>query len=205
MKFILGNHWASAPNEEWNVLKQEDQDMTHKLKWEGDSVDVIFTEHCQEHITLIENIGFFKEVLRVLKVGGVLRVALPTIDKLIQFKNDELGQQYANVQLKHYYVAQDIALRELGLNGINEEPIAFMFDSLLKGHNHKFLWTSELLKKTLQKIGFSEVYICNPGETNFNKEDCLERTIRGVDPDKVLKDFNITEYDCETSIIEAKK
>lgn len=205
MKVVLGNHWTSAPNDEWLVLKEQDQDITKMMKWSENSVDCFFLEHTNEHITIIENIFFFKEALRCLKKGGILRIALPTIDKLIQFKNDALGQHYANVQLKHYYADQDAALRELGLNGINEDPICFMFDSLLKGHNHRFVWTSELLKKVIEKVGFSEVRICQPGQSYFDISNCLERTIRGVDPETVLKELDVIEYDPETSVIETKK
>jgi SAM-dependent methyltransferase len=204
MKYILGGHWQNCPDG-WESLSERQQDITKPLRWFPNSVDCLFLEHVSEHLTIIENISFFKEALRCLKAGGILRIAGPTIDKLIEFNNDALGQHYANVQLKHYYLEQDAALRELGLNGVNEEPIAFMFDSLFKGHNHRFLWTSQLLKKTLEKIGFSEVYICEPGESRFDKSNCLERTIRGVDPETVLKELLVTKYDPETMIVEAKK
>lgn len=204
MRYILGNHWMEASNG-FITLKEEDQDITNTLRWDDNSVECLFTCHVQEHISLIENIVFFKEALRCLKIGGVLRIACPVVDKLIQFKNDEIGRHYSDIQTRHYYTNEDIKLKELGLDGIREEPIAFMLDSLFKGHNHKFIWTSTLLKKVLEKIGFSEVYICDPGETNFNKEYCLERIIRGVDPEYVKNKFNVTQYDPETLVVEAKK
>jgi len=106
------------------------------------------------------------------------------------------------VQTKHYYPAEDAALTELGLDGIREEPIVFMLDSLFKGHNHKLLWTSSLMKKVLLKVGFRQVNIHEPGETKFDKSNCLERTIRGINPDNFPAG---TKYDPETQVIEAKK
>jgi SAM-dependent methyltransferase len=205
MKYIVGGHWQSVPNEQWEALTEQDQDITKRLKWEDNTVDTLFSCHVQEHITLNENIWFFNEAKRVLKQGGILRICCPFIDKMIQFKNDELGKHYSDVQTRHYYPNEDAVLKEIGLEGIREEPIAFMMDSLFKGHLHKFLWTASLMKKVLEKVGFSEVYICNPGETNFNKEDCLERIIRGVEPNYVLKEFGLTHYDPESMVIEAKK
>lgn len=204
MKVHLGGHWSHYP-EGWVGYSEDEQDITKPLKFESGSISAIVLEHTNEHISMINNISFLKEALRVLTIGGILRVAMPCIDKMISFKNDSLGKHYSKVQTSHYYPNEDAALKELGLEGITEEPIAFMMDSLFKGHNHVFLWTSELFKKVVEKIGFREVYICEPGETNFNPEYCLERTIRGVDPEYVLKEFGVIKFDPETMVIEAKK
>lgn len=204
IKVLHGGHW-NTQIDGWINMPEQDQDITKRLKFDDAQVDVIFNEHTWEHITLIDAINYAKECFRVLKIGGVLRIATPTVDKLIQLKNDKLGKHYSDVQTRHYYPNEDAALKELGLEGIREEPIAFMMDSLFKGHNHRFLWTSELLKNVLVKIGFSEVHIVEPGETNWDKSNCLERTIRGVDPEYTLKEFGVTKYDPETSVIEAKK
>lgn len=203
-KIVLGGHYESCPHG-WLCLGEQDQDITKRLIFADNSVEIMFLEHINEHVTIIENISFLKEALRVLKHGGVLRIAMPCIDKMIELKNNALGKHYSLVQTRHYYPNEDAALKELGLEGIIEEPIAFMMDSLFKGHHHKFVWTSELFKKVVEKIGFSEVYICEPGETSFNPEYCLERTIRGVDPEYVLKEFGVIKFDPETMVIEAKK
>lgn len=204
MKIVYGGHYQEVP-EGWISIPESEQDITQRLNLPDNSTDVIFNEHVWEHLPLEGAIAFAKESLRVLATGGVLRIACPTIDKLIQFKNDDLGKHYSNTQSRHYYLKEETALYQLGLDGLREDPIVFMFDSLLKGHNHKLVWSSTLIKKVLEKVGFGEVYIQEPGETNFNKEDCLERTIRGVDPEYVLEEFGITKYDPETLVIEAKK
>ncbi len=204
MKLILGNHWSEAP-EGWTVLKEEDQDMTKTFQWDDNSIDAIFSEHCAEHLPFEGAISFFKESLRVLKPNGIIRTVCPCIDKMIRFKNYAIGKHYADVQTAHYYPNEDAALKELGLEGIREEPIAFMMDSLFKGHLHKFLWTSSLMKKVLQKIGFRQVSVVEPGNSLFEEITELERTIRGVDPEYCLKEFGITKYDPESLVIEAKK
>lgn len=203
MKLILGGHYMGAP-EGWLALSEDEQDMTKPFPWQDNSVTTLYSEHCGEHLLLNGLICYFKEGYRVLKNGGVLRTIMPTIDKLIQFKNDEAGQSYCTFQTAHYYPNEDAQLRELGLNGVNEDPIVFMFDSLFKGHNHKLLWTSQLVKKVLERIGFSEVHICEPGETHFDKSDCLERILRGIHPNDAER-LSLTHYDPESKVIEAKK
>lgn len=203
MKVIVGGHYTSAP-EGWMALSEQEQDITKPLIWKDNSLNTIYLEHVWEHLPFEGAINFSKESMRCLNKGGVIRIICPTIDKLIQFKSDDVGKLFSDFQLQHYFTEQDRLLKELGLEGIREEPISFLFDSLLKGHNHIHVWTSQLIKKVLEKIGFSEVYICEPGETHFNKEDCLERIVRGIHP-QVALDMGITHYDPESLVIEAKK
>jgi len=204
MKIIYGGHWDNPPKG-WISITEQEQDITNRLNLPDNSTDVIFNEHVWEHLPLEGAIAFAKESLRILGTGGILRIACPTIDKLIQFKNDDLGKHYSDTQSRHYYLKEEAALYRLGLDGLREDPMVFMFDSLLKGHNHKLIWSSTLIKKVLEKVGFSEVYVCEPGETNFNKEDCLERIVRGVDVDYLKEHFGLDKFDCETMVIEAKK
>jgi hypothetical protein len=209
MKVIYGGHWDNPP-EGWVSIPEDEQDLTLSLKQTPDSLDCIFTEHVGEHLSMNDCIWFMRESLKCLKKGGVFRIAMPCIDKIIQLKNDTFGKHYSDIQTKHYYPNEDSILKELGLEGVREEPIAFMMDSLFKGHHHKFIWTSELCKKVLQKVGYSEVYVQEPGETNFNKEYCLERVLRGANEDYLRKEFKIKsdgviKFDPETMVIEAKK
>jgi hypothetical protein len=106
-----------------------------------------------------------------------------------------------------YYHKEDFILKDLGINGIAYDPMPFMFDSLLKKHNHQFVWTSGLMSTVKQQLGFREVHVVEPGDTKFNKEDCLERKVRGIDVNKVVEampDF-VHAYDPETLVVEAIK
>lgn len=205
MKIILGGHWEDYLEGGWIALTEQQQDMRKPLQWQDNSIDAIFTEHVQEHLTLVENLFFLKEALRVLRPGGILRTVMPTINKMIQFQNNDLGKHYSDVQTSHYYPNEDYALKELGLEGIREEPIAFMMDSLFKGHNHRFLWTSELYRKVAEKIGFSDVRTLEPGQSAFDISNCLERRVRGIDPNFLTNNSLPPVYDPESSVIEAKK
>jgi len=55
-------------------------DITKKLPLEDNSIDYIFCEEAIEHIDLNNRYSLLKECLRVLKKGGVLRVATPDLD-----------------------------------------------------------------------------------------------------------------------------
>lgn len=204
IKIIHAGHYQQVP-EGWLDIPEAEQDLTKPLKLENDSVDVLYNEHAWEHLPFEGAVFFAKEAHRVLKKGGILRVCCPCIDKIIKFKADAIGVHYSQVQLKHYFEKENKLLIDLGLTGIDESPLEFMIHSLIKFHNHQHVWASTLIKKVLEKVGFSRVNIVEPGTSLFEEETELERVIRGVNPEYCLKEFNVTHYDPESIVIEAKK
>lgn len=208
MKLILGNHWTEAP-EGWTILKEEDQDITKRFQFlDDDSVDVIFTEHVVEHCNLIGGINYFKESYRVLKPGGILRTVCPMIDRLIEFRDDfdYIRKNYIRNSLAPYYKAEEEALKELGIN-IEHHGLPFLIDSLIKNHNHKFVWDIDLMMSVIIRVGFSNAIQTEVGKSEFDSSNCLERKIRGIDTAHLnYVGVKVPEvWDCESLVIEAKK
>lgn len=210
MKLILGNHWTTAP-EGWTVLKEEDQDITKQLQWSDNSIEAIMTEHTAEHVTFNEFIGFAKEVYRVLKSGGILRTTAPFIDQMVKFPRPTmtdphglLRANYTRTSLKPYYPEEAKLLDSMGID-FSQHGLPFFFDSLLKKHNHKFVWSSDLMVQVLKAVGFSDVMVCVPGDTEFAESRAtgahlLERVVRGIEPMD-----GVDKYDCESLVVEARK
>ena len=204
-KIIYGGHWQEAPKG-WVSIPEVEQDITKRLNQEDESVDIIFTEHTLEHLSLKGCVFFLHEAFRVLKTDGILRTVMPVINKMTDMDDGSyINKHYSDVQLKHYYPEEDAVLIDLGLTGISESPSMFMFDSLLKKHNHKMVWTTQLFAKVLARIGFKKIDVVEPGRSNFDKEDCLERIVRGIDPKFLEENVLPLQYDPESLVIEAKK
>lgn len=200
-KYIVGGHWTTAP-EGWTVLTEAQCDLTAPLPWADDSVDAIFSEHVVEHLSMTDAILFFKRAKSVLKLGGVLRTVCPFIDKMVTFQEDTpMGRHYAQVQLKSYYPAEEVALAELGIQ-LTDHGHEFMMDSLLKKHNHKHVWSTNLMNRVLARIGFSQVDIIRPG-LGFASM-AKERIRRGVDTAYAINN-GFTYYDPESMVVEAIK
>lgn len=210
MKVILGGHWGAAPDG-WIVLTEQDQDMTKPLKFENSSVDVVYQEHCGEHLFFHEFIGFMRESYRILRPGGIFRNVMPFVDKLVQFDGltfrgvggQTLKRSYIINSLKPYYPEHAEELASMDID-FATEGMPFFLDSLMKKHNHKFLWSTTLMLKVLVRIGFSDVRICLPGESEFDESTCLERRFRGVDA-TLAKSFGYDMFDPESLVVEAKK
>lgn len=203
VRVLFGGHWTHQPG--WTLLTERDQDITKNLNFQNESVDTVFSEHVIEHVALESAVHFMKESLRILKKGGVFRASAPMLDKLLKFENDEKGLRYAAVSLAQWFPHEDRVLKELGLNGVATDARPFIFDSLLKKHGHQFVWTVDLMKKVLLKVGFSVVNECEPGSSKYDPDSAIERKIRGVHAEELTRDLGITVYDPESCVIEAIK
>jgi len=60
-------------------------DVRDGLPFPDNSVDEIYTCHFLEHLAVDEDIEFFKEVFRVLKLGGLFRGYIPHADSFTAF------------------------------------------------------------------------------------------------------------------------
>ena len=58
-------------------------DIVQPMPFEDNSVDFIYSEHFLEHISVKEAKEFLLECVRILKVGGILRLSTPDLDVLV--------------------------------------------------------------------------------------------------------------------------
>lgn len=204
MKIVFGGHWMPAP-EGWLDIPEAKQDITKPLNLADETVKIIFTEHVIEHVNLPSAIFFMKESFRVLEKGGVFRCVCPMIEKLIAFKNDVPGARCGHEVLKPAYQPEEQALNELGLS-VSTDPHPFLLDSLLKRHDHQFVWTRNLMVQVLEKIGFTVSRESTPGKSLLvDQSDILERRIRGTHGENLTRDTGIEFWDSESLLVEATK
>src|SRR6266496_1018521 len=57
-------------------------DITARLPWRGGVADCVFAEHVVEHVTYNQAVHFFMECYRVLRTGGVCRIAVPSVERI---------------------------------------------------------------------------------------------------------------------------
>ncbi|MBU4464010.1 MAG: methyltransferase domain-containing protein [Proteobacteria bacterium] len=203
-KVIFGGHWADHAG--WLTLNEADQDITRKLAFPDESVDIIFTEHVIEHVSFIDGISFMRESKRILKHGGVFRVVIPALEKLLNVSlEDDMGKIYIQ-NLVRFYKKEDDIFGELGFNGLSEFYRTFFFNSIFCGYGHRFIWSAGLMVKVLKSLGYGEVRIYEVGQGS-NEEYCIERRRRGLYLGNDWKEDRSEKYiyDVESLVIEAKK
>lgn len=114
-----------------------DVDITEPLPWPDDSAQFIVIEHCVEHVSYYEAIEFFKECYRVLKIGGVLRVTVPSLTQVMNCGDQEYFDW----------------LHAKGWAPTADDRGAM--HAMLYCHGHKTAWNALLMEATLYYCGFN--------------------------------------------------
>ncbi len=148
-------------------------DITKPFPFQDNFFKYIFSEHVCEHITFKDYISSLSEIHRVLKPGGVYRVAMPTLDfllnlydkpnnalhsKYIQWSNDSFG--FADQCLKSF-TSKDLAVITL--------------NNFMHNWGHKFIYSNEMTEHILKIAGFRNVKRCNIGESHYPELRDLEQ------------------------------
>jgi predicted SAM-dependent methyltransferase/outer membrane murein-binding lipoprotein Lpp len=132
-------------------------DVRQGLPFEENSVDFIYNEHFVEHLTYEEGEKVLREFWRCLKKGGVLRIATPDLDFIVQlysrdFKNqDWFPSGFEFVKTKG--MAMNMAFRWWG---------------------HQYLYNEEDLTGQLIKVGFQNIKRCELNKSNYPELSNLE-------------------------------
>ena len=107
------------------------EDVKTLKSFDNNSIDLIYASHILEHITRVEYTDVLTKWYNLLKSGGILRIAVPDIEKVFQ----------------HYQNNGD--LRQLR---------GFLWGGQSHGFNYHYCgWDFKTLEEDLLKIGFSEI------------------------------------------------
>lgn len=120
-----------------------DINIVKRLPWPDAHADFIFAEHVVEHVTQYQAIAFLRECRRVIKPGGVLRIAVPSIESIWKRGDPE------------YFAFVKKWAPSLDLRGA--------MHAILHAHGHQAAWTESLLQALLFFAGFDRVTSCEIG------------------------------------------
>jgi predicted SAM-dependent methyltransferase len=147
-------------------------DATHRFPIRDSIVSYIFSEHFIEHVPRHAAQAFFRESLRVLKPGGVLRISTPDVQALseaylnnpeqahlLNERNRGLGYQYASY------------------------PIDIL-NTAFKEDFHVCLYDAQTLQQLLGEAGFRDITRCKVGESRHAALSGIERHFVGTIEDE---------------------
>ena len=133
-----------------------------KLIPESDSsVDVLYSSHMLEHLERNEALSFLKEVRRILKSGGIVRLAVPDL----------------KCQIENYIENQnaDIFIKNTLLTRKKPTTIGAMIQYLIIGdRNHQWMYDGKSLCMLLYESGFREPSILDAGSTTIQDPGMLD-------------------------------
>ena len=134
-------------------------DATQPLPFPNHSLDFIFAEQFIEHISLDNSRKLLKECHRAMRAGGVIRLATPDLESLIQTYRDE----NPNVTLK-----QAMERHRKGHNQALSTSCHF-FNNCLRLWGHKFIYDEMTLKDVLEEAGFTNITRHQFGESRYRE------------------------------------
>jgi len=154
---------------DWDNLEFEiGYDLTKKLlsPYENDSVEIIYTSHCLEHLPVGKTDLLLKDCYRVLKTGGVMRVILPSADLMWELleNGDKSDLQKHNCVYYTTGKGKDYSLGQCVYELFGYKPNG---TSLFNGTMHIAFFTPSILKVMLRAAGFGEIKDCSFADSSI--------------------------------------
>ena len=126
-----------------SILKKKidwEIDLRFKLKCDNNFFSGVLVEHVIEHLKILDALRLLKEINRILKPGGLLRISVPDLKLYID-----------------YYNGIRVHKKFSGWDEIRGEAIW----SLNHNFGHQSVYDAELLSDLILKAGFEEVRKCS--------------------------------------------
>lgn len=160
-------------------------DVTEIFPFNNDEFIFVYSEHMIEHLTYKQGLFMLKECYRVLKPGGILRIATPDILKILSLYNESKdSERYIKFSIDNF-----IKTKEYNPN--------LVINNFVRDWGHKFIYDQSTLIKSGLDSGFVCTNLCEYNESNYNGLEGLEMHGKNIKNEWAIK--------FETMIIEFTK
>lgn len=129
-----------------------EHDSVEPYPCEDESFEWAFAEHFLEHLTPREAVGWLRDVRRVLKPGGVLRVTTPDLRKYIEGYLDPEGRFFAEHR-ERLGRLRDFAEKEV------PERRAWMVNQIFYRWQHRWIYDLDEVRFVAEQAGFDPAAI----------------------------------------------
>lgn len=123
-------------------------DITNRLPFADNTVQFLLAEHVVEHVPYIEAVQFFQECRRVLINGGVARIIVPSVERIMVHADEEY------IKFASKWAPQPTKRGAM--------------HAILFNHGHETAWTEGLLRATLYYAGLKPEH-CDPGQSRHDE------------------------------------
>jgi predicted SAM-dependent methyltransferase len=141
--------------------------LNKRWKFADNSVDIVYSSHTFEHLTLKTTNLFLKESFRVLKPGGVIRLVVPDLYKICKKYVTELEQGKENAS---EHIMWAINMHREGQYGTPGFFKKMVYEWQGYPHQHKFMYDEKSLAARLKEQGFVDILSLTYGNSRYIKE-----------------------------------
>lgn len=137
--------------------------MERCLPFPDASLSRIYSEHVLEHVPYEVGLGFLKESLRVLEPGGVIRVAIPDLEDLVEgYARKDWRTRFDWTQWPDYSFLK---------------TRAHMINVGFRWWGHQHLYDREELERVFVEAGFTNIVFREHGSSPFDDLRNLETRV----------------------------
>ncbi|MEI9913710.1 MAG: methyltransferase domain-containing protein [Candidatus Saccharibacteria bacterium] len=153
--------WINVDNNSDNNIKKLDLnwDLRNPLPFADNSVDFVFNEHFFEHLTIEESEPIMADLMRVLKPGGIMRVAMPDLREVVKAYLDPNWNKKAFI-------------KQFGLEFV--QTPAEMLNMNFYWWGHRWLYDWEELQRRLKERGYNKYKKCSLRNSSHKELKNLE-------------------------------
>ena len=165
-----------------------------KFPFKDNTFDYIYSEHIFEHLKFTDSCNMLKECHRVLKPGGVMRLALPHFEFLLGLYQDpkaDLNREYIQSTIRDQIPEVHQVL------GDSEYGNIYVINNFYRDWGHEVIHSTDSLKQLIENFQFKNVVQKDVGKSDISYLSDLEAHAR--------KDFDRSFYELETLVFEAVK
>jgi predicted SAM-dependent methyltransferase len=123
-------------------------DATRRFPFKDGVFDFIYSEHMIEHVPWSEGMKMLRECFRVLKPGGIIRIATPDLDFLLRLLSTDPSpkeQDYLRFN------------RERWTPWAPDDSGVYAVNHFMRAWEHQFIFDKASLGKALMLAGFESV------------------------------------------------
>lgn len=149
-------------------------DAGSKFPIESNCFDFVFSEHLFEHLIVEQQFNFLTESYRILKKGGIMRIATPNLDFLFRiYKN---SNEPENIDYVDWAVGNIPHLKNVKSSIIDkEEHYIYVINNFFKAWGHQVIHNLSSISKLATQCDFIQVRECEVGKSEVIVLQNIER------------------------------
>jgi predicted SAM-dependent methyltransferase len=165
MRSAVGTRILNGPSWKFAKVAAENDirfaSATRRIPCPDNSAEVVYSSHMIEHLDCGEARDFLREAKRVLRPGGIIRLAVPDLGRLID-------DYRASGDADRFVAGTNMSMAR-SVSRVSRIRLA-----LIGPRHHLWMYDGRSLSKLLHEAGFADVCVMPQGETNISDPGCLD-------------------------------